>query len=50
MGRVQQFLHISFCMNNKREQGKKSFGAGTTRLGEFWSMLENFWSNFGIEN
>jgi hypothetical protein len=31
-------------MNNKGRAGKRSTKARVGKLGEFWSMLEHFWS------
>jgi hypothetical protein len=36
-------------MNNKGREGKKDTKARAGRLGEFWRILENFWSVLEIE-
>jgi hypothetical protein len=37
-------------MNKKERARKKSLGAKEILEGEFWSMLECFWSVFGAEH
>jgi hypothetical protein len=37
-------------MNNKQRARKKSTGEKIRRMGEFWSMLEHFWSILEIED
>jgi hypothetical protein len=48
-GENRQFFTFSFGMNNKERAGKKSTRARARRLGEFWSMLEHFWSILELE-
>jgi hypothetical protein len=36
-------------MKNKKRIGEKSMEAGAISLGEFWSMVENFWSILELE-
>jgi len=49
MGENKQFFTFSFGMNNKQRARKKSIGARPRRLGELWSMLEQFWSILELE-
>jgi hypothetical protein len=48
-GEIRQIFSHSVWHEQQGRVGKKRTGAREGRLGEFWSMLEHFWSVLELE-